>query len=284
MIMVVVCLVYVGISGALILWFVPIQVPELLVAAVALVIVTPIVLYYQLRSGLDFFATSDVAGPDPSPHIAAQVSRNANHAESFGSPRLPDDLSNLASIPLSQVGVGPIRVRTEWDRHLFVAAHRMGLVGKDAGREMNATLVIDSSVMSLIAGWWRPGVVFTLPASSVLGLWRGSDVATIGGSDVLVAVIEHEGDQLLFAFTVRRWSQGEELKKFRVDELIARSARFLGDRATRFPQRQGSRSISAPIPNALVLVLDPDVGRLPTAMGSDAVAATDSALAVGAMV
>jgi hypothetical protein len=155
--------------------------------------------------------------------VEAQVSRNANQAAASDLPRLPDNLANLPRHTPAAAGSGDVvlQVRTAWDRFLYVAASLSGLPDSQNKRGTKAELSIDAAGLALLIGRWRPGVLFDVQPSSVVGLWNGADLPTIDDRQALVVVIDHAGDQVLLPFSVDSWSDGQS-RHFRVDELIER--------------------------------------------------------------
>jgi hypothetical protein len=136
---------------------------------------------------------------------------------------LPDSLANLPKHNLTAAGSKDVvlKVRTAWDRFLYVAASLSGLPDSQNRRGTKAALSIDASGLALLIGRWRPGVLFEVPPSLIVGLWNGADLPTIDDRRVLVVVIDHAGDQVLLPFSVDSWSDGQS-RHFRVDELIER--------------------------------------------------------------
>jgi hypothetical protein len=155
--------------------------------------------------------------------VEAHVSRNANQASASGFPLLPDNLANLPNRTLSTAGSGDVvlKVKTIWDRFLYVAADLSGLPDPKNKRGTKAVLSIDAAGFALLVGRWKPGVLFDVQSSSVVGLWSGADLPTIDDRQVLVVVVDHAGDQVLLPFAVASWTDGGS-KHFRVDELIER--------------------------------------------------------------
>jgi hypothetical protein len=134
------------------------------------------------------FLRSKLHFSDP---VSAQISLNSNRS-SFGFPsaRMAADLRNLVDGHRSSPASGEITVRTGWDEWLHVATTLLGVSEPLPSTSTLARAEFSRDRVRVAAGYWRPGVVLELPTSRIVGIWKGSEVATIGGGNVLVLVAE----------------------------------------------------------------------------------------------
>lgn len=112
-----------------------------------------------------------------------------------------------------------LSVRTDWDQWLFTAIRLLGMRDPGPTTSSTARLEITSNGVELLVGYWRPGVVLGVSSSRVVGIWKGSEIDSIGDSRVLVLVVESDEDVVLFPFQVHRWKSGTSSSR-NVDDLI----------------------------------------------------------------
>lgn len=155
--------------------------------------------------------------------VQAQISRRNNVDNAFGVPRLPADLRtsakagrSLASLPADEEIAS---VQSAWDDYLLISSLALFPAGNYPKNTVTTRLELGADRLVLSAGRWRPGVVLNLPYSRIVGLWRGSDIATIASGDVLVVVVDTGDDEVLFPFEVIRRTAGMS-KRETVDALI----------------------------------------------------------------
>lgn len=124
-----------------------------------------------------------------------------------GQPAWPN-LRNLTSVHSENAPVPSLvlSVRTDWDQWLFVALRLLGVQEPGPATSSAARLVITHERFALSAGYWRPGVVLELPTSRIVGIWKGSEIRTIGDRRVLVLVLETDSGPVILPFQVHRWS------------------------------------------------------------------------------
>ena len=165
------------------------------------------------------FLRSKLHFSDP---VSAQVSLNSNRSSSgFPKARMAADLRNLVDDHRSSPVSAEIRVRTGWDEWLHVATTLLGVPQPLPSTSTLARAELSRDYLRVAAGYWRPGVVLELPTSRIVGIWKGSEVATIGGGNVLVLVAETDNDLILVPLQVHRWTWAGRSARS-VPELIAR--------------------------------------------------------------
>ena len=140
--------------------------------------------------------------------VEAQTSLTKNRNNEYGVPPLQDDLSTPIRSELASASPAArevVRVQVVWDDYLFAASRALSSELAVPRRTMRAALRVEGSRLALEAGAWRPGAVFDLPITSIVGVWNGSEVATIGSGRVLVVVVAKGEDRLLFPLEIVRW-------------------------------------------------------------------------------
>ena len=149
-----------------------------------------------------------------SPQVEAQISRAANFNNAFGVPALPGNLATPRLPPSSnrQPRRG-VSAKVRWDVQLYVAARewRPGVSIPD--RTMTVGIDLNPEGVTVVAGRWRPGVLFSVGYASIVGIWNGENIATIGTSDVVVLVVDSGEDQLLLPFALVRPANGVNMRE-----------------------------------------------------------------------
>ena len=155
--------------------------------------------------------------------VQSQVSLKNNVGNAFGVPLVPLDLRT----PLSRVaGGGGERsgadftlIRVVWDDYLYIPGCALFPGLAVPKRTLPAILDFGSDGLILSVGRWRPGVVFELPYSRIVGVWNGSQIKTIDSGGVLVVVVDSGDDELLFPFEVVRVAP-KQSPRVAVEEMI----------------------------------------------------------------
>ncbi|MEN0083273.1 MAG: hypothetical protein AAGC66_00765 [Leifsonia sp.] len=141
---------------------------------------------------------------------------------------LEGGLSNLHSTTwVTPDRLRPIFVHISWDQWAQVASGLVEAPRSGPKTGSVARLEVSSRGAEFLAGYWRPGRVLHVPASNIVGLWKGSEIGSIGGRQVLVLVIKTAGDDVVFPLQVRRWSIGDRDSRD-VDLLISEVGQILG--------------------------------------------------------
>ncbi|NUU08651.1 hypothetical protein [Leifsonia sp. C5G2] len=120
-----------------------------------------------------------------------------------------------------------VSIRTIWDQWTHTASGLVGAPRPGPKTGSVARVEISSRGAEFLVGYWRPGRVLHVPASNIVGLWKGSEIGSIGGRQVLVLVIKTSGDDVVFPLQVRRWSIGDTDSRD-VDLLMSEFGQILG--------------------------------------------------------
>ncbi|MDH6181565.1 hypothetical protein M2152_001747 [Microbacteriaceae bacterium SG_E_30_P1] len=195
--------------------------PPIIAVKLVLLLGTPAVLHLLWVYFSEYY---ELPGPRVrlSDQMLAQVSRNTNHKYESAVARLPSDMSDLPLLGAEDPGPHPtLRVYSSFDTWLLNGALAAGLLAARPNKGMSITLLVEPSGITVLGGWWRPAILFTVPTTQICGLWDGDSISTIGDRDVLVVVVCTEDGQVLLPFDVKHWNDGGA-KKFRTQELIER--------------------------------------------------------------
>jgi hypothetical protein len=154
--------------------------------------------------------------------IAAQISFKLNESgDDSIARRLSPKLVNL--VPRhgkNESAATCLSFRTDWDQWLGVAAELLGVRRPLPTTNTQARVEVRADRFRVLAGYLSPGVVLELPPSRIVGIWKGSEVPTIGSGQVLVLVVQSEDDLVLLPFRVHRWASGP-VKSKSVPDLIS---------------------------------------------------------------
>ena len=171
--------------------------------------------YLFMSNGIRRLYVSDLVG--------SQISQNNNRGNIYGVPPLPDDLRTAAEVPSAPDREAPLQnitsVRVVWDEYLLVSSSILWPERPLPHTTQSARLDIRADVVTLSAGRWRPGTVFELPISSIVGVWDGRKIATIDSGRVLVLVVDTGQDRVLLPFEIMRGKE-QPRNKAAVEELI----------------------------------------------------------------
>lgn len=157
--------------------------------------------YLFMSNGIRRVGFSDI--------VRAQVSVENNRANAFGVPPLAEDLRTAVPQPTSfDAGSGSGEATTAtvvWDDYLYTPSSILFPKSAFPTSTCRASLQIGSDSLTLTAGRWRPATVIELPFAMIVGVWNGSEIATIDSGRVLVVVVDNGDDELLFPFEITRW-------------------------------------------------------------------------------
>ncbi|MET3566268.1 hypothetical protein ABIC47_001753 [Leifsonia sp. 563] len=155
--------------------------------------------------------------------VESQISRNSNRGNPYGVPSLPNDLRTAAEVPSApnhesrQQNVTSARV--VWEEYLLVSSSILWPGRPMPHTTQAARLDISADAVTLSAGRWRPGTVFELPISSIVGVWDGRKIATIDSGRVLVLVVDTGQDRVLLPFEIMR-GKGQPRNRDAVKDLV----------------------------------------------------------------
>jgi hypothetical protein len=154
--------------------------------------------YLFMSNGIRRIRSSDI--------VEAQISATHNRSNALGVPPLPAELRTQASPPDRGAGREETTSATvAWDDYLYASSSMLFPNSAFPKAACRASLEVGSAGLTVVAGRWRPATVLELPFAMIVGVWNGSEIATIDSGRVLVVVVYTGDDELLFPFEITRW-------------------------------------------------------------------------------